>query len=202
MFNGRDGYDVFDMSKKYCLNSLLSAGGVMNTILVNTIEDIKQRQVIDVDCRQMVERCGANTGNVCFCDTMLEQLVAEKRVWWADIDKDDGDGVYVIPASNWIRMNDNCDVLRRIALGVEKGNKRICVLGLGIQMGLDLDAKHMVGQLYEEVIKALKILSEHSVTLGIRGKITAEVLELIGISNYKIIGCPSFYEHYRLNGGG
>ena len=37
--------------------------------------------------------------------------------------------------------------------------------------------------------------AERAVSLGVRGEFTAECLEVMGIKNYRIIGCPSFYKH-------
>jgi hypothetical protein len=39
----------------------------------------------------------------------------------------------------------------------------------------------------------MKIISERSTTLGVRGHFTASVLESLGITNVRVIGCPSMY---------
>ena len=51
-----------------------------------------------------------------------------------------------------------------------------------------------------DTIRALKIMSEHSQYIAVRGNITGEYLDKIGIHNWKVIGCPSFYEPFRQYG--
>ena len=41
--------------------------------------------------------------------------------------------------------------------------------------------------------RLVKIISERSKTLGVRGYFTASVLEEMGITNITVIGCPSMY---------
>ena len=74
---------------------------------------------------------------------------------------------------------------------------RIVAIGLGIQGKMGETAADIVSRLSEDSILALKILSEHSVSIGVRGELTASVLEQLGTYNCKVIGCPSFYEPYR-----
>lgn len=85
---------------------------------------------------------------------------------------------------------------------LETKDVQLAVLGLGIQMELDDKIEEFVAGLSKNksTIRALKILSEHSKYIGVRGSITGECLDKIGIHNWKIIGCPSFYEPYRKYG--
>ena len=48
-----------------------------------------------------------------------------------------------------------------------------------------------------ELIDFLRVLSEHSNFIGVRGKYTQEVLAKLGIKNTMITGCPSYYEMGR-----
>lgn len=171
----------------------------MNTVMANTIWDVGERKPENASCEQMIHYCGHNTGNVCFCDAVLEQFNICRRVWCYDIDLKDDNSVYIIPAANWI--SEKSSVLKDIMLKLEKTNVKLLILGLGVQMGEDLTPKRFIKRLPEETVKALKILGEHTVSIGVRGGVTAEVLDLLGIHNYEIIGCPSFYEQYRLYKG-
>ena len=40
----------------------------------------------------------------------------------------------------------------------------------------------------------MRKIAERVKSVGVRGEFTAEVLDLIGVHNYRIIGCPSFYK--------
>lgn len=172
---------------------------MMKTILANTIAPLKDRTGGPSGCKEMIQRCGANTGNACFVDAMYLQLDYEREIVCHDIDLDGGeDAVYVLPASNWI--NKDGKVLREIFLRLEKANVRLAVLGLGIQMDLNQQIDDFIKELSAGTITALKIMSEHSACIGVRGGITGEVLDRLSIHNWQIIGCPSFYEPYRKTG--
>lgn len=41
----------------------------------------------------------------------------------------------------------------------------------------------------------LKILSEKSKSIGVRGFYSAEILKALGINNVKVVGCPSYFEN-------
>lgn len=171
----------------------------MRTILANTIAPLENRKGRSPGCKEMIQRCGANTGNACFVDAMYQQLDFEREIVCNDIEADSQeDVVYVLPASNWI--NNDGKVLGEIFLRLEKANVRLAVLGLGIQMERNQKTDDFIKELSAETITALKILSEHSVCIGIRGGITGEVLDRLSIHNWQIIGCPSFYEPYRKMG--
>lgn len=167
----------------------------MKTILANTIDSLERRTTEPFDCREMIRRCGANTGNVCFVDAVHEQLLVENEVGCLDIDTDEEDALFVMPAANWI--NKEGKVLQRIMNRLDKSDVKVLVLGLGVQMGLHQKVDEFVGKLSEGTISALKILSEHSKCIGVRGEITGEVLDKLSIHNWQVIGCPSYYEPYR-----
>ncbi|MCI8799436.1 MAG: polysaccharide pyruvyl transferase family protein [Lachnospiraceae bacterium] len=171
----------------------------MRTILANTIAPLKKRKGQLSDCREMIQRCGANTGNVCFVDAMYQQLDFEKEVVCNDIDVDNlEDAVCVLPASNWI--NHDGKVLGQIFPRLKTTNVKLAVLGLGIQMELDQTIEDFIKGLSSETITALKIMSEHCACIGVRGGITGEILDRLSIHNWQIVGCPSFYEPYRKTG--
>lgn len=71
--------------------------------------------------------------------------------------------------------------------------KPILVAGLGANSfhGFDSDFHK---KLDAELIDFLRFLSEHCVSIGLRGYFTQEVLHNLGIDNTCVIGCPSYYE--------
>lgn len=167
----------------------------MKTILANTIELLKIRNNGNSNCETMIKYCGRNTGNVCFADAMVSQLNYEDEIRCYNIGEYSEKAVFVLPASSWIGANGN--VLRMIFSPLENKDVSLVVIGLGIQGSIDESTSSIVDKLSEDTISALKIMSEHSVSIGLRGEITASVLEKLGIYNYKIVGCPSFYEPFR-----
>lgn len=172
----------------------------MKTVIANTIWSVERRREHKSE-KEMIERCGFNTGNVCFCDTMLSQLKYADRISCFDVahyEKREKDMVFVYPAANWINTSQN--ILQEYFSPLEKEDIKLCVLGLGVQMPSEISTKEFVKNLSEENIRALKIMSEHSMYIGVRGGDSGEVLDKLGIHNWRIIGCPSFYELYRQYG--
>lgn len=167
----------------------------MKTILANTISTQALREDRNCGCEEMIVRCGNNTGNVCFADALFSQLGNPDEVDCCDIADYHGEAVFALPAANWI--NTSGWALQKVFLPLRDKDVRIVAIGLGIQGKMGETAADIVNRLSEDSILALKILSEHSISIGVRGELTASVLEQLGIYNCKVIGCPSFYEPYR-----
>lgn len=167
----------------------------MKTVLVNVIRPKSEREDDSCGGVEQIRRCGQNTGNVCFVDAVSDQLDRADAVDVYKVASYGEKAVFVFPGSTWI--NKNNDMLKACFIPIENKDIQVAVIGLGIQGTSYETASDIVSGLQKETITALKILSEHSASIGVRGELTAEVLEKLGIHNYKIIGCPSFYEPYR-----
>lgn len=137
---------------------------------------------------------------MCFADALKEQLVCKEEISCYRIDSYPEKSVFVLPASNWI--NTDGHVLRDIFLPLEKKDVQLAVLGLGIQLGICDEINKFTKELLKnnDTIRALQILSEHSKYIGVRGYVTGECLDKIGVHNWRVIGCPSFYEPFRKYG--
>lgn len=170
------------------------------TILLNTIEALSKRKNVHSGS-EAVEYCGANTGNVCFADAVRDQIKFDSEIGWGELEQCGQGTLLVIPASNWIRIN-NQKIVNDLFFSLEQRNIQCLVLGIGIQFDLKTKIESFSSELKKdkEQVRALKILSEHSAYIGVRGNITGECLDKIGIHNWKAIGCPSFYEPYRKYG--
>lgn len=96
------------------------------------------------------------------------------------------DGI-LLACANFLNPAWNFDVvtnnLKRLAMP-------IIVLGLGAQCSTS-NVKDLT--LTKSNIDFANVISEHSVSIGVRGAFTAEVLKNIGIENTTVIGCPSYY---------
>lgn len=170
----------------------------MMAILANTIWPFNERYGVKTGYKEMIEKCGENTGNAVFHDAILQQIKFEKEIMsYTDLETAKESAVYVLPAANWI--NRDGSVLRRLFGNLGHSHIRVLVLGLGIQMELGESIRDFINSLAKETISALKIMSEHSVSIGIRGETTGAVLDYLGIHNWQVIGCPSYYEPYRQN---
>lgn len=171
----------------------------MKTVLANTIGTLKDREAALSD-KEAFSFCGGNTGNVCFVDAVKEQLAYDAEISCYKIDKYEDKAVFVLPASNWINVDGH--VLRDIFLPLENKDVQLAVLGLGVQIELNDNLDNFAREVEKnsDTIRALKIMSEHSQYIAVRGNITGEYLDKIGIHNWKVIGCPSFYEPFRQYG--
>ena len=167
-------------------------------ILANTIRPFDERYGIKTDYKEMIEKCGDNTGNVVFHDAIRQQIKFDKEmISYNELETATESAVYVLPAANWINRDGR--VLQRLFGNLSQSHIKVLVIGLGIQMNLQEGIKDFVNSLSKATITALKIMSEHSISIGVRGATTGAVLDCLGIHNWQVIGCPSYYEPYRKN---
>lgn len=165
----------------------------MRFVYVWTIDYLRKRKQLLGDSA-LYGMCGGNTGNVCFCDAIYEQLYFDDEIRWFDIKNYEYDNsVFVFGASNWISLDGH--VLKEIFLPLDRIECEFLVLGLGVNINRGMSIEDFVIELKKdsEIINSLKVLSAHSRLIGVRGNITGEVLNKLGIYNWRVIGCPSFY---------
>lgn len=76
---------------------------------------------------------------------------------------------------------------------IKKINKPLIIAGLGANSfnGFDIEFHK---KLNSDLIYFLQFLSDNCNQIGIRGHFTEEVLSKIGVTNTKVIGCPSYFE--------
>lgn len=136
--------------------------------------------------------CGANTGNLVWYHYGSETFDYDKEISLNSI-KVNNDDTYILLMANDINVVGNCiEKYGKCLEGFTKG--KFVIMGLGCQLTSEINTpKKLVNALAKTEIKCLKNISEHTNKIGIRGNITAEVLDLLGIHNYQVIGCPSFY---------
>jgi hypothetical protein len=70
------------------------------------------------------------------------------------------------------------------------GKLRIPIVAPGIGMQAPLGADPVLS---EAAVAVVRVLSEHCVSIGVRGEITAEALWKIGVRNVRVVGCPSMF---------
>lgn len=138
---------------------------------------------------------GENTGNMMFVNALNEQLAVKKYDFYhPTLFKEEKDSACVIPSANFIICGDGIE--NDGITFLEGTDFPVTLAGLGSQADPRYNTpKALVESLNPEKIKFFKMAAERAVSLGIRGEFTAECLEIMGIKNYRIIGCPSFYKH-------
>lgn len=132
------------------------------------------------------ELCGCNTGNLLFCESLLQNI---ENATAAPLDLptegyQEHDSI-VLAAANW--LNSQLD-FGHIADLIEPTNLPICIVGLGAQA--DIDEKK-IPVLPAGTERMMKLISERSSQISVRGTFSAEVLNHYGIKNVVVTGCPS-----------
>ena len=148
-----------------------------------------------LDWKRKLELLSFNTGNLLYVAELRKQLDYEMETWFGEPRfQTDEFSAGVIPASNMLRKRDNGAIIWADA--IEKVKFPVTLAGLGAQSYYDCRTPvAVVEQLSEEMKEAFRRIAAQTVSLGVRGEFTAECLELIGVKNYRIIGCPSFYQN-------
>lgn len=128
-----------------------------------------------------------NTGNYFFLDAVQRQLrfddVAHAAASLPDAD------TLVLSMSNFITPTTDMSVF---ADAIERRNyRKVVMIGAGAQ-----------AERFEEridltpgTLRFLRLLSERSHSIGVRGFYTADVLDDHGIGNVHVIGCPTLFWH-------
>lgn len=163
----------------------------MTHIFSTIAENINQ--CTDLSISDKIWYAGGNTGNIVWFESIRRSII------YGSIGVDPKpDAVItniVLPMANQIHVADKSLESWAAHLRTGKYNGcRVTMIGLGAQLTPDLNTpKKLVAELSRAQKNALKELSSRTESIGIRGSITAECLEQMGIKNYRIIGCPSFY---------
>ncbi|WP_419760500.1 polysaccharide pyruvyl transferase family protein [Acidisoma sp.] len=143
--------------------------------------------VYDREAFDLFQAVGNNTGNLAFINAVDGHLVAEKE--WMDWDFDPAyvnenfDFAFLVCA-NMINPYINLD---RLCAGIEQLQVPVSAVSIGVQGpvgALEFD-------LHPSTLRFLHLISEKSVSFGVRGQSAARYLSSVGIDNFRIIGCPS-----------
>lgn len=166
-----------------------------NTIVVNLIISLNRN--LDKPSLDKLGFAGGNTGNIIFTEAVKEQVRLKKEIWINPTALDNVENpAVIIPAANFIISGNQDSLADALIRFMERTDCPITLAGLGAQNTPLLNTPgKLVRHLSETKKRCFKMLAERAVTLGIRGEFTAECLDLLGIHNYRIIGCPSLYKY-------
>jgi len=134
---------------------------------------------------ELLYATGRNTGNQLFT-TAIHRHLGQENIE-GRIERAEDCSIHVFSLANDIRegLEPNESLLSML----EKSKQPCCVIGIGAQA----DDYNKIPSLTPKMIRFLRILSERSVNIGVRGAFSAECLNSIGIKNTRIIGCPSLF---------
>ena len=142
-----------------------------------------------LDTVTLLNRTGGNTGNMLIGNSVFRHLAPDQ--WSRNMRRPPEEikelyDVVVIPASNFLHSGSD---LGHVADFLEKVDLPCVMIGVGSQAP-HYDAKIEVG---EGTQRFFKVVSERSVSIGVRGEFTASWIEKFGIKNIEMIGCPSLF---------
>lgn len=143
---------------------------------------------------------GLNTGNL-YIGHAVNKLFKTKNSFnlWRPLSEDqieeirDSSDIIVMGASNFINPSTDFGVP---AENLKKLKLPTIVLGIGAQAPNDTVKKIPLTKGTKEFLHQI---SEQSVSIGVRGEYTAELLNNMGIKNITIIGCPTYYLNLDIN---
>lgn len=136
-----------------------------------------------------MKRTGNNTGNLLIGHGLFSNTVAQAREVFPGFNAVPPEEIHkrfdmvFIPAANFISrgadFGEAYEYFRRTKLPIF-----CCGLGAQIEPGTTPDLKPGLENF-------LRLISERSGSIGVRGSFTADVLNRLGIRNVSVVGCPS-----------
>ncbi len=141
-----------------------------------------------------IENVGFNTGNLVFVNAIKQQIKFKKEYLPGDITLTElaQDNVGALSCANFINLDTT--YLVNLWKIISRQKFPVTLVGLGAQSTPKLNTpKKLMSFIPQEGINALHNICDRVVSIGVRGEFTAACLELIGIKNYRVIGCPSLY---------
>ena len=141
------------------------------------------------DWRVNLARTGANTGNLFIGNGLFNNTNCAEKAYGLDFDRADparlheAYDIMFIPASNF--LNPTSDFQKAFDF-LSRTKLPLFCFGLGSQ--------HLPGrslQLKPGTEQFIRLLSERSQAVGVRGDFTADLMNGMGLKNVSVVGCPS-----------
>ena len=106
----------------------------------------------------------------------------------------------IIISTNWFaRYMENIDYNRQIKI-FKKIKIPIVLIGLGAEMPLkEYNKRKFIRKLPKSMIKFYRIIADSTPSISVRGYLTQELLDMAGIKNTTVTGCPSWFVNGTTN---
>ena len=134
-----------------------------------------------------------NTGNLVFSELLKKEINYSNLFRIDEMKSFDKNAVYVLPLSNNLSVDETC--FTRLLYKIARYNLNVVPIGLGVQAELDETPEKYIKKIPSRKKRLIQSLAANTNTIGVRGEFTGECLELMGIKNYRVVGCPSFYSN-------
>lgn len=210
--NRRDYYQtrtalLENVSQERIVDVFLDYGADIN--VVNSIQKgINTRVIFNPihrwpGAKAELSQVGGNTGNLVFVEGLKRNVDFDYESFLTLEWKKDFLGREnvraIMPAANFLSKETKW--IENLVPILESTDMSFTLAGLGAQAKLNETPNDVVSKLSTGQKRFFSLVGERARTIGVRGEFTAECLDLLGIKNVDIIGCPSFYScegHYPL----
>jgi hypothetical protein len=159
---------------------------------------------------QYIKDIGGNIGNSYITYSIIKILYGKyqriddiKNLWFYKPNQHDIDRInneyskVILILQDNIRIFDsyyNHNIYENLGDFFKKIKIPIIVFSLGSNC-FDGNYKNLHLNINQDLIKILRIISEKTVSFGVRGDTTKEVMENLGIYNVEVVGCPTYFEN-------
>jgi hypothetical protein len=165
------------------------------SVIINVTYNAGKNAFSDIETEFI--KCGLNTGNLVFAEAMKNQLLYDEEVSMHFSVVNGNVVAGVMPAANMIGVHGEKFINGCFGI-IENAPFPITLAGIGAQsQKYDDTPTDVVSRISKICIMKLNAIASQCVSLGVRGEFTAECLELMGIKNYRVIGCPSVYHCFN-----
>lgn len=161
-----------------------------NILLWGAIPEVPKNESYDVSYR----RCGNNFGNILIANGVVSVLseceyVSRSHLSGPSEANERCDHI-IIPAANFLWKGFD---LGFMADFIEATNLPVTIVGLGAQS----HDRSILSEIHPNTLRLIRVIADRSVSVGVRGYYTAEVLAAHGILNVEVLGCPSLYTNLK-----
>lgn len=136
------------------------------------------------------KRSGENFGNILIGNGVTTTLngcrFLDRDTFTTPEEVNDHCDHIVIPAANFLWKSFDFGYMADF---LERCTCPITMVGLGAQT----NDRSKVSEIHPNTLRLVRMISERSPSIGVRGYYTAEVLAANGILNLEVLGCPSLY---------
>lgn len=144
----------------------------------------------ELDYQTKFDRTGKNTGNLLIGCSLRRQIAHTSYQFGTAQDMstiNERFDLIAIPAANFIFKGFDFGYLADF---LEQTTLPVLIVGLGAQLPSTSSSEIDIP---EGTKRFLKVVSERTKKIGVRGEFTADVLSRLGVTNVTVTGCPSLY---------
>lgn len=138
-----------------------------------------------------------NTGNIVWHEKSKIGIKFDAEIYIDDIYEYEltANDTLIVPLANNLAPGET--ILSRKLRKIAGTKAKVVIVGLGVQATFEegYDSKRIIDSISPSKKRLLFSLADKCEYIGVRGELSGKCLNDLGIDNYKVIGCPSFYSN-------